>query len=277
MRAAVCFLCSTRVWLGLLFLGAPVASAGAASAKPPTSKLYVADLVGEADINTGPRIERLDEKSVHIAQGTITETNANSTVSFVLSNGTGVFLATDTRFEIRRFLQEPFWPNRDDLEVEPSMSHLHATISRGTVGLCTPRLVAGSTMICDTPHASVSIRGQRLLIESRPYETRVSVLEGDVTVRAGDRDAGGAMLRGGQQAIVRQALGQSPSVEVREIPAEERTSITEQLAMSCMARRTVYFDVGEGEVDPIAIPAAPITPPLEFVDDDTVSASRIRG
>jgi hypothetical protein len=277
MRAAVCFLCSPRAWLGLLLLGAPFASAGAASAKPPTSKLYVSDLVGEADINTGARIERLDEKSVHIAQGTITETNGDSTVSFVLSNGTGVFLGPDTRFEIRRFLQEPFWPNRDDLEVEPSMSQLHATISRGTVGLCTPRLVAGSTMICDTPHASVSIRGQRLLIESRPYETRVSVLEGDVTVRAGDRDAGGAMLRGGQQAIVRQALGQSPSVEVRAIPDEERTSITEQLAMSCMARRTVYFDVGEGEVDPIAIPVAPITPPLEFVDDDTVSASRIRG
>ncbi len=276
MRAAVRFTSPFR-WLSALGLAWVVTLAWAAPARPPTSKLYVADLEGESEINTGERIERLDEKSVHNAHGAILETKEESSTSVVLSNGTGVYLGPSTRLEIRRFVQEPFWPNREDLEVEPSISQLLAFLARGTLGICTPKLVAGSTMTVETRHASVSIRGQRLLIETTAAETRVSVIEGDVTVRAGEGDSGGATLRGGQQAWLRQQPGQPLEMVVQDIPEDQLEQVREKVAMSCMARRTVYFDVGDGDSETVVIPVVPIRPPVDFVDDDTVSASRIRG
>jgi len=143
-----------------LALGFIVATslAVAAGKKNPTSKLYVADLQGQAQIDTGDLIEDLSEKSVHNAQGTVIETKDASTNAMVFSNGTGIFFDQDTRMEVKRFSQEPFSPNRTDLETEPSISQSVSHIPRGTVGLCTPKLVAGSTMVYSTPNANVNIR-----------------------------------------------------------------------------------------------------------------------
>jgi hypothetical protein len=263
--------------LAALLICAPIALFGA-KPKNPVSKLYVADLQGEAEIDTGERIEPLTEKSVHYAEGAVLETKADSTNSIVLSNGTGVYLGPNTKLEIKRFVQEPFWPNRNDLQVEPSVSQMHAYVWRGTVGLCTARLIAGSSMVFDTPHASINIRGQRLLIQAMEFETRVSVLEGEVTVRAGENDPSGATLRGGQQAIVRRLPGADPELVVHDIPEEERPALDDQLAMACMARSTVYFDVESGLIDEfVPVPVTPIRPPVDVIDDNTVSASRIRG
>lgn len=262
----------------------------------PTSKLYIADLNGESQIDNGERIEKLHEKSVYAAQGTVIETQSSSSNTIVLSNGTGVYLAPDTRLEIKRFVQEPFAPNRSDIESEPSISQTHAFLPRGTIGLSTSRLVAGSTMICSTPHASGSIRGGRVLIETTAYETRIFLVEGDVTVRAGESDAGGQLLRGGQQAIIRQPPGQPPQFLVQPTPEDRRAAVDEQVSMASMARSTVYFDVGHrksgGQEEPgsvffgdeaepgeeiVAIPVTPIEPPVDVVDENTASASRIRG
>jgi len=68
----------------------------------------------------------------------------------VYSNGTGIYFDPDTRMEIRKFVQEPFTPNRADMETEPSISQTQTFLSRGLVGLCTSRLVAGSSMVYQT-------------------------------------------------------------------------------------------------------------------------------
>ncbi|MEJ6733170.1 MAG: hypothetical protein QNK90_13920 [Opitutaceae bacterium] len=93
----------------------------AAGPKNPTSKLYNADLESQSEIDTGERIDDIRNKSVHNAQGTIIESKANSNNSMVFSNSTGVFLDEDTRLEVQQFSQEPFTPNRTDLETEPSI------------------------------------------------------------------------------------------------------------------------------------------------------------
>jgi hypothetical protein len=167
----------------------------------------------------------------------------------VFSNSSGVFLDRDTRVEVRRFQQEPFLPNRTDLEVEPSISQQEVFVSRGAVGVCPARPVPGSTMRYATNLGSINVRGGQMVVESEDHETRFSLISGDVTVTEGDSDTGGTLLQPGQQAVIRRLPGQPPQFFVRPIPEETRPALEEKATMACMARRTVYFDVANDDID----------------------------
>lgn len=222
--------------------------------KNPASKVYVADVSGEALIDTGETIEDVSKRSVYTAQGTVIETKRPQSEAdrskyystMVYSNGTGAFFDADTRVELRRFQQEPFTPNRSDIEVEPSISQTQAFVPRGTIGLCTSKLVAGSSMTYQTPLGSVNIRGRKIVIEAQADVTKISMLEGDSTVRGGPQDLGGHTLRAGEQALIRRGPpGQPNIVEVQPIPPSEAPQLDEKVAMACMAKKTVYFEVRE--------------------------------
>jgi hypothetical protein len=266
--------------------------------KSPASKLYVSDVAGEAQINTGETIEDLNKRSVYSAQGTIIETKRPASdqdrtkaySTMVYSNGTGAFFDADTRVEIKRFVQEPFVPTRSDMDVEPSISQTQAFVSRGAVGLCTSKLVAGSNMSYSTPFATVNVRGQKVVIEAMPNETRISMLEGESSVKAGTMDMGGHTIHAGQQAIVRpNGAGQANTIEIIDIPKAQTARLDEKVAMACMAKKTVYFDVrsrqnsqinafnndgpsertagspittSDGEI--VAIPVVPVNLPVQF-------------
>ncbi len=243
--------------------------------KNPTSKLYITEVKGESSINTGEHIAALSPKDVYSAEGSTIETKADATDAMVLSNGTALFVAPLTRFQIQKFLQEPFSPDRTDLEVEPSLSQMVVKITRGTIGICTSRLVAGSSMIYSTPHATINIRGRKLTIEVFENETRVSLLEGDVTI-IGDPRSGGEKLQPGQQAIVHRDTPDSPvKTTIRAIPAEDNARIDDNASIACLSRRTVFFDVANrpgddtSELRPVEI--TPAQPPTSL----TVSPTRI--
>lgn len=250
-RAGAC----SAVSLLLVALLVPVdAAAQQGKRKNPASKVYVADVSGEALIDTGETIEDVSKRSVYTAQGTVIETKRPQSEAdrskyystMVYSNGTGAFFDADTRVELRRFQQEPFTPNRSDVEVEPSISQTQAFVPRGTVGLCTSKLVAGSSMTYQTPLGSVNIRGRKIVIEAQPDVTKISMLEGDSTVRGGPQDLGGHTLHAGEQALIRRGPpGQPNIVEVRPIPPAEAPQLDEKVAMACMAKKTVYFEVRE--------------------------------
>lgn len=224
----------------------------------PASKVYVADVNGEAQIDIGDTIQDLAKRSVYTAQGAIIETKKSeekgdtrkNSSTMVYSNGTGAYFDEDTRVEVKGFVQEPFIPNRVDAEFEPSISNTNAIVSRGTVGLCNSKLVAGSKMNYQTPHGSVNIRGRKVVIEAKPGVTKISMLDGDSTVRAGSMDMGGHMLKTGEQAIIREgARGQPNTIEITRIPPAEMPVLDEKVAMACMAKRTVYFEVRERTVE----------------------------
>ncbi len=259
-------------------LALSAASFGQAAAKKanPTSKLYVAELTGHSQIDDGEKIQQLAKDDVRAPEGTAIETKADSTDSLVLSNGTAIYVAPETRFEVKRFLQEPFTPNRNDLDDEPSVSQTLVQIVHGSLGLCTSKLVSGSTMTYKTPEASVTIRGHRLLIETSANETRVSLLEGDVTV-IGDNSVGSETLHGGQRAIVHRATPGGPAViKIEPIPDNESSKLDDLVSLACMSRRTVYFEAVQpngtnGNGDLVAVRASPAAAPTDF----TVSPSRI--
>jgi hypothetical protein len=228
------------------------ALAAEAKRQNPTSKVYFSDVSGEAQIDTGENIEELAKRSVYNAEGTIIETKRPETEAdrsryystMVYSNGTGAFFDADTRVEVKRFSQEPFTPNRTDADVEPSISRTEAFVARGSVGLCTSKLVAGSNMTYSTLHASMNIRGRKLVIETTNDMTKLSMLEGESTVRSGPNDLGGHIVHAGEQAIIRKAQpGQPNEIQIVAIPPGETEQLDEKVAMACTAKRTVYFDV----------------------------------
>lgn len=212
----------------------------------PAGKMYVADITGESQIAIGQKIEDLAKKSVYTVGGSVIETKVNSTDSLVFSNGTGAFFDANTRVEIRRFNQEPFTPNRTDMDVEPSISQTQAFIIRGLVGICTSKLVAGSNMNYQTPLATMNIRGRRLVIETSDEVSTISVIEGNCTVSGGPLDLSGRLLQTGEQAVVRRgAPGQPNVVTVEKIPDDRLGMLEEKASMACMAKRTVYFETRE--------------------------------
>ena len=240
--------------LGWAVFAGPVVAYGQSARKNPASKLYVSDVGGEAIIDTGEVVEDIRKRSIYTAEGTVIETKKPSNESdrqkyfstVVYSNGTGAFFDADTRVEFKRFVQEPFTPNRTDAEVEPSISQTQAFVARGTVGLCNSKLVAGSSMNYQTPHGSVNIRGRKIVIEAKDDVTKISMLEGDSTVRGGAQDLGGQNLLAGQQAIIRRgAAGERPQVIIQPIPEREKSALDEKVTMACMAKKTVYFEQQE--------------------------------
>jgi FecR-like protein len=264
--------------LVLVFAGFAALPLQATAAKKnnPTSKFYVADLTGDSAIDDGTHVQTLAKNAVHSPEGSIVETKAKSSDSLVLSNGTALYIAPETRVEFKRFLQEPFTPNRNDLDIEPSISHTLIQLLHGGVGVCTSQLVAGSSMVYQTPQATINIRGRRLVIQTDNDETRVALLEGDVTV-IGDPSKGGEILHPGQRAIVRRAAaGQPYLVTVEPITEKENAALDEMAALACISRRTVFFesvdrsdDSSNSDLVPVRATAA--TPPTQF----TVSPARI--
>lgn len=243
----------------------------------PTSKLYVAETTGESQIDLGDaKIQPLEKNGVHAPEGATIESKAKSTDSLVLSNGTALYVGADTRFEVKKFLQEPFSPARTDLDVEPSISQTFIRIVQGTMGICTSKLVAGSSMVYQTPQATINVRGRRLLIETDVNETRVSLLEGDITV-IGNELSSGETLRPGQQAVVRKTVDDHVVVTVRPIPQAEMARLDELVSLACISRSTVYFEAvernenGTTTSDIVPVRTTPGKPPTEF----TVSPARI--
>lgn len=262
----------TRAFFTALLLWSGVAVTHGQSTPPkPNSRFFVADVTGDSRLRTGDREAPLVKSGVHAAEGSAIETRDDSSTTLVLSNGTALHLTAGSRFEVTRFLQEPFAPNRTELDVEPSISQTWITLSHGSLGVCTSRMVAGSTMVYQTPHGSIAVRGRRLLIAVSAAETRVTLLEGDITATPDGADTG-QVLQPGQQAVLRRSDATSAAtVTVSTVPDAELTSFDDVVANACIARRTVFFEPVEGTAELTPVRTTPAVAPTEF----TVSPSRL--
>lgn len=221
--------------------------------KGPTSKIYLAETVGDSQIQTGEKIYTARQATAFDAPGTIIETKEGAHNAFVYSNGTGMFVDQNTRVEIDRFVQEPFRPDRKstaEAPYEPSVSQSSVHVAHGAVGVCTSQLVSGSSMLYSTPQASVNIRGGKVSIETNADETIIDLLDGDITVRGGTRDLGGQVLRPGERAVIRSApAGQPPTVTISPIPPEALQASDERVNVACNAKKTVSFEVIEKKAE----------------------------
>ncbi len=281
-----------RFFIALLCVGAVARVQG--QTKSPASKLFIAETKGDTQIDTGKEIDDLTKKSVYRAEGTVIQTKPDSTVSLVLSNGTGIYTDVNTRFEVRGFQQEPFRPNRTDLDNEPSVSKTHLFLDYGDIGVSTSNMVAGSTMVYETSLLSATIRGRQAVIEAGDNMSEVSMVAGDATVTAGPLDSPHD-IKAGQQIIVRPGRPGEPNIVIIQSVASGTEREAEQwlefrVTTADDARKMVYFDVqatkdgaitvfdgastpDSGDKEIVAVPVVPINPPV----DATVSAANLTG
>lgn len=214
--------------------------------KGPTSKLYLAETKGDGQIITEGKAMEPKQATAFDAPGTIIETKDDAHQAFVYSNGTGMYVDANTRIVVDRFVQEPFSPDRNSTEMEPSVSQSDVFVAHGQIGICTSQLVSGSTMNYSTSQASVNIRGGKVAISAEDGATTVYLLDGDATVRTGGKDQGGSILHPGEQAVIRPgAAGQPPVVTIGPIDSKVMQGLDEKVTVACNAKKTVSFDVIE--------------------------------
>ena len=250
---------------------APASLLAATKAKNPAGKIYVASVSGGSQATVGDKVEDLAPKSVFLAQGALIETKPKGTLAMVFSNGTGVFLDQDSHLEVRRFTQEPFIPSRTDLETEPSVSHTEGSLSRGIIAVSTSKLAPGSTMIFRTSLGSISLHGGRMVMESGDDLTKISLLQGEGTVYAGEFDLGGTVIHPGEQALIRPGPpGQPNIVQIVKIPPQELAGLEEKANLANSARKTVFFQTDESG-DVIVFQVVPAALPVKV----TVSPSQV--
>ncbi len=251
--------------------------------KGPTSKLYMAEAVGDTTIQTNDKIYTARQATAFDAPGTVIETKAGAHNAVVYSNGTGMYVDQNTRVEIDRFVQEPFEPERRerlDTPIEPSISQSSVHVAQGAIGICTSQLVSGSSMNYSTPHGNVNIRGGKVSIETTPDGTYIDLLDGDITVRgSGGRDVGGQILRPGERATITPSrTGGQPTITVGPIPQESLRISDERTETACAAKKTVTFDViekkaAEGLDTPEEQPVAGTPPATDGSTGETPTAS----
>lgn len=268
--------------------------------KGPTSKIYLAEAIGDSEIQTGDKIYAARQATAFDAPGTVIETKAGAHNAFVYSNGTGMFVDENTRVEIARFVQEPFRPDRNspaEAQFEPSISQSDVHVVHGAVGICTSQLISGSSMSYSTPQAIVNIRGGKVSIQAKADETIIDLLAGDITVRGGSKDIGGQILRPGERAVVRTVSAGLPAiVTISQIPPEAIQASDERVSVACNAKKTVTFEIidkkaaegldaspepasadaaagAEGTQEIVARPTVPAAPPVNIV----ISPDRLPG
>jgi hypothetical protein len=242
--------------------------------KGPASKLFLSETKGTGSIENNGQMFEPKQGTAFDAAGTTMVTNKDSHQAYVLSTGSGLYLDANTQVQINQFDQERFPSEAKTSDVEPSVSHINIMIARGLVGICASQMVSGTTMVFSTPLASVNIRGRRVAIQVTPAETVVYDLEGNVTVRTGDKDSGGITLQPGEQAVIRPGpAGEAPVASVGPMDNGARSQLDGTVTVACNARKTVAFEAVDtpGSEEIVAKPTVTVVPPSNL----TVSPDRI--
>ena len=236
--------------------------------KNPASKAYITDVVGEATvfIPEAGNIKDTERKDVFSAEGLVFDTKKKSNQTMVLSNGSGVYMDENTHLEIKKFVQEPFTPNRTDMEVEPSISQTKGKIPYGYVAICTSKIVAGSTMAYDTPIGTIKLYNNKVVIDVQDAQTVVISVEGDAKVELGISKF--EYVKPGQKATITK-----DGIKISDATKEELDEATEKVAFACKGKKDVYFDVRKtaSGTEIKAISVVPKKLPTEF----TISPSTL--
>lgn len=215
--------------------------------KGPASKIYLAEIKGDTQIQNSGRIYTARQALAFQAADSIIITKEDAHAVMVYSNRTGLFIDQDTRVEIRQFTQEPFLPERDQetgLVREPSISQSQIQVPYGVIGICTSQLVAGSSMSYATPDARIVIRGGRLTIKSNAAGTTIDLLEGDITVYSRYQATEGQQLHAGERAFISaKASGLIEKIAISTIPQEELKVGDDYTTLACTAKKSVTFEM----------------------------------
>ncbi|ACB77143.1 FecR domain-containing protein [Opitutus terrae] len=214
-------------FLGLLLSAQSVGFAALGRQNNILGKFVVTSVNGTATCVSDGRILELKKGDAILARGAVITTAPKSNVVLVFSNGTGVYTDESTTLRIERFEQEFFAPN-NNLRVEPSNSTTMAKLTNGRVIISTPRLLSATVMNYQTPHASVMVRGEKILIEASDKQTHVAMIAGNATVNP--RDTRGNFVAVGKRLVTGQEAFVKPTINASDPDAPASVDVSNPAA-----------------------------------------------
>jgi hypothetical protein len=225
-------------------------------------KIYVAEIAGGVAYTVAGGAQELKKGVSLPVQGARNETTPAAHIVWVYSNGTSLYVDEKTVIQIAKFEQKPFPKGTDTTVQEPSISHTVGRISQGRIIITTNKLMTGTTMVYITPHAQVKVRGKEVVIEVYDRESRIYVVNGEVTVSpiGASADGVGQVIHSGQEAIVTDSsITTTSQIQVIPIDQSYLDSIASQLAAGERAQKIVVFETVTG-ADGSDIQANPVVP-----------------
>lgn len=178
------------------------------------------------------------------------ETGTSGYLGLSLSNNTGLFVGPKTRLHLVRFRQQPFGPDKESRDYEPSRSQTELLLDDGRIAVAAPGLSPLSTFEVSTVAGTVSVRGATGLIQSGDGSTSVASSNGNfVIVRA---DTGARSFVSADQGIcIEQLKGAAQQTESRFARKNFSASFQELVGAAKHARsRTLFRVLREGPAIP---------------------------
>lgn len=263
---------TSRVIAGAVTFCAAVLAGSAQDFIP--GKIYVAEIAGGISFSIAGTTTVLKKGDTLPVQGARNETAPAAHVAYVYSNGTSLYIDEKTVVQVSKFEQRPFPKGVDITVTEPSVSHTMGRITQGRIVVTTNKLATGTTMIYLTPHAEVKVRGQEVVIEVTDRDSRIYVVNGDVTVTplGGSTRGIGQVLHTGQEAVVTDSS--TGPVQVLAMDQGLLDSLAPIIAVGERVRQIVVFETVPGTDGP-EIQANPVVPtnlPVQL----TVSPATLR-
>jgi hypothetical protein len=250
-----------RVILGAVAFCAAVIAGSAQEFIP--GKIYVAEIAGGVAYTVAGGTQELKKGVSLPVQGARNETTPASHIVWVYSNGTSLYVDEKTVIQVAKFEQKPFPKGTDTTVTEPSVSHTVGRINQGRIIITTNKLMTGTTMVYITPHAQVKVRGKEVVIEVYDRESRIYVVNGEVSVSpvGASADGVGQVIHSGQEAVVTDSSITTTSSQMHVVPIDQfyLDSIASQLAAGERAQKIVVFETAAG-ADGAEIQANPVVP-----------------
>jgi hypothetical protein len=260
------------LFLGLFLTAAPALF----SAEPMVpGEFFVSTVVGHVTCISDGRVLEIKHGDTIAARGSAIDTDEGAHCIVVFSNGTAVYVDENTHFDVEKFEQEFFAPT-NNLRLEPSNSQMLIGLATGRLVIATPELRGGTSMVFETPEASITVHGGQLVIWAGEDGTHVAVISGSTTVNPrddrGDFVAVGRRLTAGQQAFVPARRPGVPSSSypliVSPFDVTRFAQIVAELAAARAAQASVQFSIetADDHGGLFGIAAQPTVPPVLPID-----------
>ena len=142
----------------------------------------ITSVAGDSDVvATDGKRNPTSPHDTYALEGQTVETEKNSHLFIVCSNGLGIGIDAQTSLHVKTFRQTPYTAKRANLEYEPSTSQLIIELDHGALSISSKRLSPRSQIRIKTLNGTVRVHTSNCRIEQDETGTTIISYDGNAT------------------------------------------------------------------------------------------------